>query len=78
MKKRLEFARKASDVFFYAFLFGMCFSLGAMFVSDRPFRCFACVLICMIMTCLMAMVYVRVDQTLKVTRIDEKREKKAA
>ena len=78
MKKRLEFVKRASDVFFCAFLFGMCFSLGAMFVSDRPIRSFACVLICMVMTCLMAMIYVRVDKMLKVTRIDEKREKKAA
>lgn len=78
MKKGLEFVRRASDVFFCAFLFGMCFSFGAMLVSDRPFRSFACVLICMVMTCLMAMIYVRADKILKATRTEEKREEKAA
>lgn len=78
MKKGLEFIRRASDVFFYAFLFGMCFSFGAMLVSDRPFRSFACVLICMVTTCLMAMIYVRADKILKATRTEEKREEKAA
>lgn len=77
MKRRLEFVRRAADVFFYASLFGMCFSLGAMFVSKRPFRSFAGVMICLIMTCIMSLIYVRVDKLIK-TIHEEKEVKKAA
>lgn len=77
MKRKLESIRRAADVFFYASLFGMCFSLGAMFVSKRPFRSFAGVMICLIMTCIMSLIYVRVDKLIK-TISDGKEEKKAA
>lgn len=77
MKKKLEFIRRVSDVFFYSFLFGMCFSLGAMFASRRPIRSFACMLICMILMFAMAMLYVRVDKLIKTFHIDETEEKAA-
>lgn len=77
MKRKLESIRRAADVFFYASLFGMCFSLGAMFVSKRPFRSFACVMICMLLTCAMSLIYVRVDKLIKSIH-EEKEEKKAA
>lgn len=76
--KKILFVRRFADVFFNAFLFGLCFSFGALIVTDHPLRSFACILICMAMTSAMALLYVRMDRIVKRSRIEKREMKKAA
>lgn len=63
--KSMEFAKRASDVFFWAFLIGTFFSMVMMFTSDRPYRSAACAVACLALTWLMAQINVRAKQLVR-------------